>query len=121
MYWATTHYTPDLDVIIFGATQEQFKNLKSQPLDIDGELIGTWMSNNGFTSIITAYKKGDKVYVSDRYSDGSSNTQEYSMTMQDNKIRLERPNDFGEYYLVNAQGDLEFWSKNGNFYTASKR
>ncbi|MGE6375077.1 hypothetical protein [Stutzerimonas stutzeri] len=28
--------------------------------------------------------------------------------------------DFGEYMFVNADGALEFWSENGNFYTAPR-
>ena len=39
----------------------------------------------------------------------------------DGKVKLQyEGGKKGEYYLINSDGNLEFWSENGNYYTAPK-
>lgn len=118
--WATTHYNPDLKVVILNGTKVEVQQMKTAPADVEGEVFGRWLSTNGYTCTMTAYKVNGKVFVKSVYGDGSESKVEYTLTNINGKQRLEKPNDFGEYYMIAPNGDLEFWSKNGNYYTANK-
>lgn len=118
--WATTHYNPGLKVVILNGAKAEVQQMKAAPSDIEGEVIGSWLSNNGYTCTMTAYKANGKVFIKSAFGDGSTSKEEYALIVEGDKRKLERPNDFGEYYMIAPNGDLEFWSKNGNYYTANK-
>ena len=43
--WATTHFIPDLELKILGATEQEDKELAETPLP-DGEIIGQWKDDS---------------------------------------------------------------------------
>lgn len=120
-YWATTHYNPELNVKIVGASQSAYEKIKNaeQP---DDEKLGSWMSSRGFDSKLIAYKKNGEVYIKSVYKDGSYSNEIYekSVTEKGIKLQSESGKEFGEFFLINKKGELEFWSENGNYYTAKK-
>ncbi|WVV48896.1 hypothetical protein THH46_10355 [Pseudomonas sp. NA13] len=71
---------------------------------------------------MVGYRKGGKIFIRSTFTDGSSGTKEFvSKKVSGRSVLVDAEgSDFGEYYLVNVQGDLEFWGENGNFYTAKK-
>ena len=71
---------------------------------------------------MTLYRLNEKLMLRSVYSDGSSGKREMVSKEQGKDLLLEEKlgNDFGEYFVVNSSGNLEFWSENGNYYTASK-
>lgn len=71
---------------------------------------------------MVGYRNGGKTFIRSTFADGSSGTKEFVTQKVSGKSVLvdAEGSDFGEYYLVNAEGDLEFWGENGNFYTAKK-
>lgn len=122
-YWARTDFTPSLTVSLLGAKAEEHKALKAsgQTTNVDGEVLGTWMSTWAIESKMVGYRKDGKVFISSTYTDGSSSTKEYVEKLINGKIALEdaEGSDFGEYFVVNTQGGLEFWGpEEGNYYTA---
>ncbi|KAF1073317.1 hypothetical protein [Halodesulfovibrio sp. MK-HDV] len=119
-YWATTHYNPDLKVVVLGGTKKEIQRLKATSLNEEGEIIGSWLATNGYACTMTAYMFNGKAFIKLVYADGSNGKYEYKLTKENGKLRFEKPNDFGEYYLTDSNGDLEFWDKDGKFYTARK-
>ncbi len=121
--WATTHYNPEFKVDIVGATASDYERIKNTNIS-KGEEIGSWMASRGMDSKVTAYKKDGQVYIQELYDFGplSKEDKVYESTELDEGIKLQSENDkdHNEYYIINKKGDLEFWSDNGNYYTAPK-
>lgn len=121
--WATTHYNPEFKVDIVGATASDYERIKNTNIS-KGEEIGSWMVSRGMDSKVTAYKKDGQVYIQELYDFGplSKEDKVYESTNLDKGIKLQSENDkdHNEYYIINKKGDLEFWSDNGNYYTAPK-
>lgn len=120
-YWATTHYNPHLDVNIIGATAEDYEKLISMQ-NPEGEVLGSWVVSWGYTYKMTVYRVNNKTYVRNTFADGSMADQEVelSQTGQGFKLQDEAGKGHGEYYIINNVGNIEFWGKSGNFYTATK-
>jgi hypothetical protein len=121
-YWATTHYNPNLQVLILGLTKTAESSLsKPEPSSSDKKVIGTWLDDWSFigSKITIYYSKDGKLIFENIYSDGSSTTEMVeSNDPRGKKLETARGNSIGEYYIINASNQLEFWGKNGNYYTA---
>ncbi|WP_350562757.1 Ltp family lipoprotein [Psychrobacter sp. CAL346-MNA-CIBAN-0220] len=121
--WATTHYNPEFKVNIVGATASDYERIKNTNIS-KGEEIGSWMVSRGMDSKVTAYKKDGQVYIQELYDFGPLSKEEkaYESTQSDKGLKLqdESGKDHNEYFIINKKGDLEFWSDNGNYYTAPK-
>lgn len=121
--WATTHYNPEFKVNIVGATASDYERIKNTNIS-KGEEIGSWMVSRGMDSKVTAYKKDGQVYIQELYDFGplSKEDKAYESTQSDKGLKLqdESGKDHNEYFIINKKGDLEFWSDNGNYYTAPK-
>lgn len=120
-FWATTHYNPSLEVKILGESESDYEKIKNAALP-EGEVIGAWMANWGYESKMTVYKKGSNTYIQSTFGDGSSSDAVYEQSQSDNGIKLQDDGgkERGEYFIINQEGNLEFWSENGNYYTAPK-
>lgn len=120
-YWATTHYDPDLKVRIMGESASDYEKVKNTALP-DGDVLGSWMVSWGLEYKSIAYKKDGKTYIRNIHSDGSQGDEIYELSKSDKGIKLqdESGKDHNEYFIINKNGDLEFWSENGNYYTAPK-
>ncbi|MFM7641504.1 MAG: hypothetical protein ACKO45_08135 [Cyanobium sp.] len=89
-----------------------------------GSVLGTWI----YTEVPPGEKiqliKTDDSLIMKHTSAGGGHTREHEMTSRPTatgmRIVDKENNSFGEYYMINKKGDLEFWSENGNFYTAPK-
>ena len=121
--WATTHYNPEFEVNIVGATASDYERIKNTNIS-KGELIGSWMASRGMDLKVTAYKKDGQIYIQELYDFGPLSKEDtvYESTQLDKGLRLqdESGKDHNEYFIINKNGDLEFWSENGNYYTAPK-
>ena len=120
-YWATTHYNPSLEVKILGESASDYEKIKNTGLP-EGGVLGTWMANWGYEYKMIAYKKGDQTYIRSIFDDGSSSDEVYEQSQSEKGIKLqdEGGKERGEYFIINPEGHLEFWSENGNYYTAPK-
>lgn len=120
--WATTHYNPDLEVRIIGASASDYEKIKKTDVS-EGEVLGSWMVNRGMDSKVTVYKENGKFYMREVYNIGAlPEDRIYELTKSDKGMKLQREGDEGrdEYFIINQKGDLEFWSENKNYYTAPK-
>jgi hypothetical protein len=121
-YWATTHFNPELEVRIIGLSIEDERVLtkKATPKP-ERNIIGSWL-DDGVGRKMTLYYSNDNLFLESTYSDGSSGVKEMSehSYIGGKKIEDKDGNDFGEYFVINESGRLEFWGKSGNYYTAKK-
>lgn len=122
-YWATTHFNPALEVRVLGLSKEEEASLaKPVASNPDRTVLGVWLDDRpGVGAKMTIYySKEGNLYLESSYSDGSSGTKEMVDSTIDNGKRIEdkEGNDFGEYFVLNKANQLEYWSKNGNYFTA---
>lgn len=123
MAWATSHFTPELEVkILIPNYGEVDRDLSKTDVDYD-RLIGKWKDESFTTSYRILYENDGTFYLQTNYDDksGSSSTKEVTLTETSTgtEIREVGGNDFGEYYKINSNGLLEFRSSDGVFKTAS--
>lgn len=122
-YWATTHFNPDLEVRIQGLTIEQEETLRQQPSDQSREIIGAWLDVSPFAgSRITIFQENKKVFLENKYKDGSSGVAELVETPSQHGRRFDYNPDRGngEYYLITENGELQQLDEEGPFMTAKK-
>lgn len=116
--WATTHFDPDLSVKFIGLSADDFKKLLALNLDVDGEVVGQWVSPNGFTDHIDViYKKGQQYFKKDFYIDASMNAHE--MVKDGDTFRYKEPAET-QYFVINSNGDLEYKGSTSLTFLAKK-
>ena len=123
-YWASSHFNPSLEVKILGLTIEQEKLLAAQDPSKDlGKFLGSWLEDRPMIGRkISIFDAGEFMILEDSYPDGGSVSKKMKSRNEQGGLRVEDAdgNDFGEFFLINSKGNLEFWSKNGSYYTAKK-
>lgn len=120
--WATTHFNPDLEVRILGLTVEQEQSFKTEANDPSREVIGSWLDERpSMGNKTTIFSKDGKLFMENKYTDGSVGETELVEKASPRGRRLDDKNDrHGEYYLINNEGNLQGWGKDGPFFTARK-
>ncbi len=123
-YWATTNFNPNLEVRIIGLSIEDERALtKKAATNSKRNIIGSWLDDRpGVGAKMTLFYKNKKLFLESAYSDGSSGIQEMVERSHRGGKRIDdkNGNGFGEYFIINERNELEFWSKNGNYYTAKR-
>jgi len=69
--YATSHYDPNLEVVVHGVSQSEFEKLRAKTQESDNrEVIGVWFNDEPmFTCRITLYRENGNVYVESKYKD----------------------------------------------------
>lgn len=119
--WATTHFTPNLEVKILGSTNEEDETVDDVS-GIDGEVQGKWKSEQSLmgASLILFKDKAGKLQMNTTFKDGSSMVDPITEAKKGGKIRYDDGNDLGEYYILEANGNLGMYGKDGKFDEAIK-
>jgi hypothetical protein len=121
--WATTHFDPDLDVRILGLTAEQEESFVNEPEDSSREVVGNWLNESLLPqSKITIYSQNGKLYMEKNFKDGSSSNKEMMKKASSSGQWYEEKSgsSFGEYYLIDRQGNLQIHDSDGLIATAKK-
>ncbi len=121
--WATTHFNPDLKVVIMGLTVEDEKSLLEAPVDTEHDKIGRWLDDSPYAGgIITIYRDNGKYIYEQKFTDGSVMTKEL----------VERPSPLGrrfnlkeetyanDHFVIDRNGTLQFRDDEGLITTANK-
>jgi len=118
--WATTHFNPDLEVKILGATLNEHEKLVSQSDDPSRTIIGVWLDKRPMIEArVSLYKKNQKVYIEMIYQDGSTSNDEVVERKSGNIIRIVKRfmtshvRSFGEYWTLDKDGDLKLYDNEG--------
>lgn len=107
--WATSHYDPNLEVKIHGATIDEAGKLNNLSVQGEGrEVIGSWMVSGILSRRIDIYEESGECFMSITYKDGSSSVKEIVQSRRGRfQCYTEQGNRHGEYYLVNSRGQIE--------------
>lgn len=115
MAWATTHFTPKLDIHILGSIDLQDK-VTSNTSDIVGEVVGKWRSEKSLLgATLILYKDNNKLQMRTVFKNGQKMDSEIIQSKINGKTRFDDNNGHGEYYLMESNGNLGMYSKNGKF------
>ena len=121
--WATTHFDPDLQVVIHGISIEEEKNLATKSEKTSRKIIGNWLDESpGLPSKITIYFENGKYFMQNTYHDGSSSIQEIVKKSSAHGQRFERIkySKSGDHYLIDSEGNLQIRDRDGLIATAYK-
>ena len=121
MAWATTHFTPNLEINIIGSTENQDIQT-STTTDIEGEILNKWRSEKSLMggTLILFKNLSQKKTMRITFKDGSKMESEIVESNLNGKIKYQDDNENGEYYIVESNGNLGLYGKNGKFEEAIK-
>ncbi len=114
--WATSHINPSLVIKFLGASVEEEDNLKNKYIP-DGEILGSWNDIcSGVERTLHIYNSQNNTKLRYVYQDGSFS--DADLVKDNSKYIYE--NKFGEYLLIESNGNLGWYADDGKFCEASK-
>lgn len=121
--WATTHFTPDLQVDILGTTTEEEIKLNEKANDFDGKLIGEFYEQQFTSASYTVYEKNNKTFIKMTFKDGSSANDEMKRkpVKKGTRFDYKAGNSSGEYFILTKSDILEFYNKENKMFTSANR
>ncbi|MCR5862751.1 hypothetical protein LRS05_11640 [Flavobacterium sp. J372] len=117
--WATTHYSPDLEVKIIGASAEASDEMNN--LKVTGEILNVWKDNDAMVPNKKYLVKEDgklcmkTVYAKSSMTSAGELKEVVKETKVQGRLRYDYDNNHGEYYLIEKNGNLGYYSENGKF------
>lgn len=119
--WAISHFTPNLEVEILGTTVEEDKRLRAVTINRK-DVIGKWLDDRPLVAnVIIIFKKSGKLIMKNTFKDGSSGEYKLIVKQVHGKTKYQSIEDtFGEYYMLEHNGNLGMYSPNGKFSEAMK-
>lgn len=122
--WATAYSNPNLKIEILGSTEEEYAALQKQHTATPGrEIIGTWYEEAAYISRkLILFRQNGTLLMESIFKDGSSMVQELIEKPSSLGRRLEEKGgfSFGEFYIIDKDGDLEMRDSDGVIGTARK-
>ncbi len=124
VYWATTHYNPDLEVKILGFSPEEHQTLSAPVSNKEGRIVvGAWLDTTPLSGCkIVIFEQGGKQFIENEFKDGSKGDWEIVESIHNGQRRFDYSPDRGngEFYIIDANGDLQQFGAEGVFMTAKK-
>lgn len=121
--WATTHFTPDLEVRILGLTAEEEQTLKAEAFAEDREVLGSWLDERPFVgSRFTIFREEGALFIEQAFKDGSSRQIEIAESDSPLGRRYDEidSSTSGDHWVVGSNGDLQIRDNEGLIATAKK-
>jgi len=121
--WASTHFNPTLEVKILGLSADAEKAAAAASQAIENK-IGVWMDERpyvGATNVL--YSEDGRLKLKTTYMDGSGSLKTLVETSdtRGRKFEDEEGNDFGEYYILEPDGDLSLYDNEGFILSMHKK
>ena len=121
--WATSHFDPDLQIRIFGASVDQEKSILAKTTDrpIGQTVIGKWQDDS-LGEIVVIYREGGKLFIERIFKDGSSGKQEATENPSPlgRRFDAKERSDDGDYCVIEKSGNLQQRDKQGLVAIAKK-
>ncbi|MDQ3537145.1 MAG: DUF2971 domain-containing protein [Bacteroidota bacterium] len=118
-YWATGNFEKEeLQVSINGLTLEQENLLEVGLKNESRKASGMWIDESPFVcSSLTLLVERGEATLETKYFDGSKSSERLKSTQLDMGIRYDNieGNDHGEYFIVEGNGTLKYYSEDGIF------
>lgn len=132
--WATTHFTPELEVEISGATVDDVKKLQAysatkgwqtppgprkslkwgdqEPVNLQygGDIIGEWIWDFP-VSKMTLLRKDGHFFINEYYRGGGQNTVRVRAEKVKRGLKVQKfdPGPYNEFFIINKNGELEVY------------
>ena len=114
--WATSHFTPNLEVRILGMTADQANSARRLP---DGEVVGRWRQDGPLLGgWLTIIRRDNQLIERWDYADGSNSEDSLDESrLPDGRLRFEDQggNANGDYYVVETDGRLGLYNDGGQW------
>ena len=113
--WASTHFNPDLDVVILGETvDEAAKRASSNVPEEAREVAGAWVISGLVARRIDIYSTEDGWWIRVLHKGGSGSPVRATRTAAGGLVAYvaEGATD-GEHYRIRSDGSLEIWDQEG--------
>lgn len=119
--WAISHFTPDLEIQILGATEKEDKALDAVTVEAD-VIIRKWRDDRPMVaSAMIIFRKEEKLKLKTTFVDGSSMEKEITAKKVNGRIRYDYVKPFhGEYFVLESNQNLGMYSRDGKFGEAKK-
>jgi hypothetical protein len=116
--WATTHFTPNLEINILGSTEKQDKKSAEKAEGIDGKIIGKWKEEQYTSSVYVIYQKDNHIFIRTIFPNSQINDESLIMSSEGDITRYDYKEDGynGEYFKI-ADGILEFYNSENKLFT----
>ncbi|MBQ0736482.1 hypothetical protein [Aquimarina celericrescens] len=118
--WATTHFQPELEVKILGATMESSEELNSKTTT--GSIIGSWKDNDAMLPNRVFLVDEDNtlfiktIYAKSKYAgEGGELIEKVKRKDYNGLVRYDYKNNHGEYYILENNGNLGLYNDSGKF------
>ena len=120
--WAFSHFNPNLEVEILGLTKEEKTRLMEETADSSENLIGRWIDNSPYSGgVYSISRNGSELELTVTYGDGSKGIKKLlEKTVGSQKRWVEEGNTFGEFYLLDNEGNLGIFDGDGLYKTLKK-
>lgn len=116
--WATTHFTPDLEIKILGATAEQTKKIVDKSNEIEGKIIGKWKEEQYTSSVYVLYQNNGQLIMRTISPNSQTSDEKLFKKKDGSSIRYDYTEGYnGEYFKVNSNNELEFYNKEDKMFT----
>jgi hypothetical protein len=107
--WATTHFEPDLRVVIQGLSAAEEARLVARPIPTNRQIIGQWVDDGPLASLVTIFREAGKMYFSRTSRDGTEVLKEVvekrsSLGRRSDKVE---GSSAGGHYIIDSNGDLQ--------------
>ena len=113
--WATSHFTPNLEVRILSMTADQANSTPRLP---DGEVVGRWRRDGPLGGWLTIIRRDNQLIERWDYADGSNSEDSLDESrLPDGRLRFEDQggNANGDYYVVETDGRLGLYGDDGQW------
>lgn len=120
--WATANYLPNLELDINGSTVKQNEDLKKSASTIEGVIKGKWKCEKSLAgaTLVLFKNSADTWIMRTTLNDGSILDAEVTITGTPGKLKIDDHNGHGEYYVLESNGNLGMYGKDGKFDEATK-
>jgi len=119
--WASSHFDPTLDVQIMGLTiEEESKLLTEASKVIVDKIVGRWVGDG---SVMTMFRKGSTTFLKTNYYDHTVQISKLDERIVNGQKRYieEDGHDFGEFFIIEGNGNLNVYDNHGLIFTAIKK
>lgn len=119
--WATSHFTPALEIQILGATKSEDKMLDNVSIDA-GEQIGKWKEEDAMMSAIyILFKENDELKIKMKFMDGSGMIIKVKESDFNGNMRYNYKNeDKNDFFIIEKNGNLGLYDIDGKISEAKK-
>lgn len=115
-YWANASFSPAYAFSVIGLSAGDYQKLSATDLSAYPQVLGSWFPDGALGHLMVLHQAKGEYLIDSLFADGGKRSEVYSAKqLPAGDLRLEQPNDFGEYYIVKADGTLQGWSENGMY------